>query len=86
MPEVCRFRGIVIYCYPQDHRPPHFHAEYAGEEAQVLIADFEVAAGSLPNRQPRLVQGWAALHQEELQENWDRLREGRATLRIEPLR
>jgi hypothetical protein len=29
MPELCRFLGIVIYMLYDDHRPPHFHAEYA---------------------------------------------------------
>jgi hypothetical protein len=28
MPELCRFLGMVIYMLYDDHRPPHFHAEY----------------------------------------------------------
>lgn len=35
MPEVSRFFGIVIRMYFDDHHPPHFHAIYAGIEAQV---------------------------------------------------
>jgi len=30
MPELCRFYGIVIRMYYDDHLPPHFHAVYAG--------------------------------------------------------
>ena len=26
MPSISRFFGIVIYMYPDDHNPPHFHA------------------------------------------------------------
>lgn len=26
MPEICRFGGIIIYMYADDHLPPHFHA------------------------------------------------------------
>jgi len=33
MPCVCRFFGIVIYIYCDDHAPPHFHARYSGTEA-----------------------------------------------------
>ena len=33
MPRICEFFGIVIYMYYNDHRPPHFHAEYAEREA-----------------------------------------------------
>ncbi len=37
MPEVNRFFGIVIRRYFDEHNPPHFHAIYAGNEAQVAI-------------------------------------------------
>ncbi|HEY3380125.1 MAG TPA: DUF4160 domain-containing protein [Vicinamibacterales bacterium] len=28
MPEICRFYGIVIKMFWNDHDPPRFHAEY----------------------------------------------------------
>ena len=31
MPEICRFLGIVIKMFVNDHNPPHFHAEYDQE-------------------------------------------------------
>ncbi len=37
MPEICRFFGIVIKMYWEDHNPPHFHAFYAGEQALIDI-------------------------------------------------
>ena len=39
MPELCRFFGIVIRMYVGDHPPPHFHAEYGGQEVQVSIGE-----------------------------------------------
>ena len=33
MPELCRFYGIVIRMFINDHAPAHFHAEYQGQEA-----------------------------------------------------
>ena len=47
MPEICRFDGIVIYMYADDHLPPHFHAKYSGEEAQVSITDGTVIRGRI---------------------------------------
>lgn len=32
MPEISRFYGIVIKIVHNDHHPPHFHAEYAGDK------------------------------------------------------
>lgn len=37
MPEICRFYGIVIKMFYDDHSPPHFHAEYGGHKAEVSI-------------------------------------------------
>jgi hypothetical protein len=37
MPEICRFYGIIIRMYYDDHNPPHFHAEYADDEAWINI-------------------------------------------------
>ncbi len=30
MPEICRFFGIIIRMFFDEHDPPHFHAEYQG--------------------------------------------------------
>jgi hypothetical protein len=38
MPELCRFYGVRIKMYYDDHDPPHFHAEYAGDEALLIRA------------------------------------------------
>ena len=50
--------------------PPHFHAGYGSSEVIVSINDIEVIEGELPNKQQKMLLGWAALHQEELMENW----------------
>lgn len=66
MPEISRFFGIVIRMYFDDHNPPHFHAAYAGNEAQVGIEPIAILDGALPNRAASMVFEWAALHQLEL--------------------
>lgn len=64
MPRISEFYGIVVYMYWRDHAPPHFHAIYAGEEAQILISDGTILAGSIPRRAANLVKEWAQLHHE----------------------
>lgn len=86
MPRLSEFYGIVIYMYWSDHDPPHFHAIYAGDEAQVRIDDGSFLAGSLPRTAARLVGEWAALHRDELLANWARARALDPLLAVEPLR
>lgn len=85
MPEVSRFFGISIRMYFDEHNPPHFHAIYAGNEAQIGIDPIAVIEGRLPNRATSLVIEWAALHQRELMVNWRQLRSDQPIERIEPL-
>ena len=85
MPEISRFFGIVIRMYYDDHNPPHFHALYAGAEAQVGIDPIMIIEGKLPNRASSMVLEWAAIHQRQLMLNWRRLRSDQAAERIEPL-
>ena len=85
MPEVSRFFCILIRMYFDEHNPPHFHAIYAGGEAQVGIEPIIVLEGKLPNRATSLVIEWAALHQRELLLNWHRLRNDQLPVAIKPL-
>lgn len=86
MPIICMFRGIKIFINWRDHRPPHFHAIYGGDEVLVLINEIEVLEGQMPNKQLKMLLGWAALHQEELMENWNLAEQKQDMFQIEPLR
>ncbi|MBQ3463783.1 MAG: DUF4160 domain-containing protein [Clostridia bacterium] len=73
MPELSRFYNIIIkmlYSDNSQHHKPHFHVFYAGYEASVGI-DGELIVGSLPVKQLKLVQAWAAIHEEELYKAWN---------------
>jgi hypothetical protein len=85
MPEISRFFGIIIRMYFDDHPPPHFHAIYGDEEAQISIEPVAMLNGRLPRRALSMVFEWTALHQQELMENWQHLQENQPTERIEPL-
>ena len=86
MPTICRFHGIVITMYFDDHGHPHFHARHDGRQAKVRIDQIEVIDSALGLRQLRLVLAWAELHRDELLENWQRARAGETLNEIEPLR
>ena len=85
MREISRFLGIVIRMYFLDHDPPHFHATYAGAEAQIRIRPVGVLGGRLPPRALALVVEWASLHEAELLENWRRLHADEPPTKIAPL-
>lgn len=86
MPTISMFRGIKITMYWKDHMPPHFHAVYGGNEVIVSIKDLEVLDGTLPNKQLKMLLGWAAFHQEELMENWELAQDRQELFAIEPLK
>lgn len=86
MPTISMFRGIKIYMNWNDHFPPHFHAVYAGKETIISIDDIAVIDGDIPSKQLKMVLGWAAFHQDELQENWKRAVLNQELFEIEPLR
>ena len=66
------------------HNKPHFHVYYAEHEASVGV-DGELLAGSLPVKQLRLVQAWAAIHEEELYAAWIKAVRGMPIGKIDPL-
>lgn len=70
MLEICRFLGIVISMYFDEHNPPHFHVRYNDYRAVVGIHDLNLLDGYLPARVRGLVEEWTELHQEELLTMW----------------
>jgi hypothetical protein len=85
MPVISTFFGIVIRMFFADHPPPHFHAEYQGENATFGF-DGELLAGNISSQRARkLIRDWALLHRFELVLNWNNIEQGRAINRIKPL-
>jgi hypothetical protein len=85
LPEISRFFGVIIAMFYNDHAPPHFHARYGEQRAIIGIDSLTVLGGKLSSRVLGLVMEWAAVHQEELREDW-RLAERQAPLKsIAPL-
>ena len=85
MPEICRFYGIIIHMYFNEHNPPHFHATYQGFKASITIED-GVVNGQMPSRALRLIFEWLAIHEAELLNNWNSMRETGDFKTIAPLK
>jgi len=86
MPEISRFLGIIIRMFYNEHLPPHFHAEYQGQNA-TFDFDGNLLEGEIDSRTAKdLIRKWARLHKFELNKNWENMRQKRQFLRIEPLR
>jgi len=71
MPEICRFLGIVISMYFDEHNPPHFHVRYNEYRAVISIRNLNVLDGHLPAKVRGLVEEWAEQHQDELLMMWE---------------
>lgn len=85
MPEISRFFGIVVQMYYADHEPPHFHVRYSGQKALIAIETLGVLRGYLSPRALGLVTEWAALHREELMQDWHLARSQAQLKPIAPL-
>lgn len=85
VPEISLFYGIRITMYYNDHIPPHFHVEYAGNKAIVLIQEGIIQKGFLPNKQTKLVLAWCEIHKDELMQNWELTKANKPLNRINPL-
>jgi Domain of unknown function (DUF4160) len=71
--------------YFDDHSPPHFHAEHAGQNATFDFSG-RLLAGSLRSATARkLIRQWARAHEDELRANWARAKKLQALSQIAPL-
>jgi hypothetical protein len=86
MPEISRFFGIIVYMYWRDHEPPHFHVDYSGQKAEIAIDPVGLLKGNLTPKALALVTEWAAMHQKELLDDWQRARNKQPLVNIEPLK
>lgn len=85
MPEISLFFGIRVTMYYDEHNPPHFHAEYNGHKILVDIEEARVIKGAFPSRQLKLILAWCVIHHDELMQNWELAKDGKALNKIVPL-
>lgn len=77
MPTIAIIEGVRVTIYLKDHLPPHLHATFSGQEAQISIATGLVLNGSLPRAKLTVVQAWLAASREQVSYIWREIRAGR---------
>ncbi len=88
MPELCRFYGIIVRMFSERgnrHNKPHIHAIY-GDCEIVISLDGLILEGGFPNKQLKILEGWMAIHEDELIKNWELLKAGKRYFKIKPIR
>ncbi|MCL8385867.1 DUF4160 domain-containing protein [Xanthobacter aminoxidans] len=70
MPRIVALGNWVIYIYPDDHAPPHFHVRGAGLDAQIEIESLQVLRGCIPRNDLPGILAWAAENKALLIEKW----------------
>ena len=86
MPEICRFYGISIILFPNDHNPPHFHARYGEHIGVVCLNPPRLQEGYLPPKALGMVLEWAEIHEQEILVAWESLQSGKLPGTIDPLK
>ena len=84
MPVISRFYGIIIRMYFQqaEHNPPHIHASYGDDTAEIVIRNGAILEGGLPPKALAMVREWITENRDELLEMW----ETQEFKRLSPLR
>jgi hypothetical protein len=77
MPTIAIIDGVRIMIYPKDHLPPHLHALFGGQEAQISILTGDMLNGRLPVAKRRAVLAWLAENRPQIAYVWDEIRAGR---------
>jgi hypothetical protein len=72
MPVISRFYGIIIRMYfiQAEHNPPHIHAIYGDDVAEITINDGEVLDGHLPPKALSMVREWIETNKDALLTMW----------------
>lgn len=73
MPIISKFYGIIIRMYfiQAEHNPPHIHAIYGDDTAEIAIQNGALLEGHLPPKALAMVREWIELHKKDLMAIWN---------------
>ena len=86
---ISMFYGIIISMYYFDnkqHKVPHIHVKYQGEEAVFSIPDGKILEGNMKTNKKKLVKAWILIHEDELMADWELAINGEEVFKIDPLK
>jgi len=81
--ELSRLLIIVIQMYYDDHSESHIHVKQA-ENISKIDLQGNLLKGSIPLLKFHIIKRWILLHQDELLNNWEKIRTGKQPERIKP--
>ena len=86
---ISMFYGIIVSMYYFDnkqHKIPHIHVKYQGEEAVFSIPDGKILNGKMKTKKRKLVEAWILIHEDELMADWELAINGEEIFKIDPLK
>lgn len=86
---ISMFYGIIVSMYYFDnkqHKIPHIHIKYQGEEAIFSIPNGEILEGDIKSSKKKLIIAWIEIHQDELMADWELAINGEEIFKIDPLK
>lgn len=85
MPIICRFFGVIVRMFYDDHNPPHIHVEYQDQKATLDFRGNILRGGLESKTALKLIREWVDLHTQELLEDWELAKSGQKIKEIDPL-
>jgi len=76
----------MYYFDNKQHKVPHIHVKYQGEEAIFSIPDGEILEGNMKTNKRKLVEAWILIHEDELMADWELAINGEEVFKIDPLK
>lgn len=85
MPEICRFYGIVVAMFYNDHNPPHLHARFGEYKVCIRIETGDIISGEFPDHQIKMLREWLSERRLDCMLDWQRAKDHLPLFPIEPL-
>lgn len=60
-----------MYFQQAEHNPPHIHALYGDDMAEIVIKTGEVLEGHLPPKALAMVREWVSINRDDLLRMWE---------------
>ena len=76
----------MYYFDNKQHKVPHIHVKYQGEEAIFSIPDGKILEGNMKTNKKKLVEAWILIHEDELMADWELAINGEEIFKIDPLK
>ena len=72
---MANFGSLIVYIYPEDHPPPHFHVRGPDIDASFRIDDGSLLVGVVSHKDQKKIARWygGGKEREALEGEWERL-------------